>query len=230
MWDNVRKTLFKDSRVVANALVRAHTEAVKRLLAGEITVADAVPLCCTNPRGRELELRDAEFHGSQYFYEQCLKYLRPRSPKRTASSQCVTPDASMMQAQSKRSKVRRTLQPLRQSSRVPARASLPDVFAKLFWPTRLPDSNKQRIQRCKLHLELQCQTPRIWTIRDFLKPDELKHLQALAERSTFQRSFTQSADGKKIINEQRTSTFFVLPGNEDSIAKKIQMSASTIDG
>jgi hypothetical protein len=64
-------------------------------LNGEITQAEAVPLCCENRHGLKLTLRDAEFRGSTHFYEKCVEYIRPQSPA-TSRNDYATPETTRM--------------------------------------------------------------------------------------------------------------------------------------
>jgi hypothetical protein len=79
-------------------------------------------------------------------------------------------------------------------------------------------------------LELIHTNPNIFFIPNFLKENDIKHLDnILTQHSTkFRNSFTENDNNEEIISQERTSTFIHLTKGQDSILRGIELRASTL--
>ncbi len=72
--------------------------------------------------------------------------------------------------------------------------------------------------------------PNIFLIDDFLTEAEIQHLDGLVTPARFAKSYTDADDGKKVVDDYRTSTFVHLGKSCDAHIRQIESRAATIVG
>ena len=72
--------------------------------------------------------------------------------------------------------------------------------------------------------------PNIFLIEGFLTEAEIQHLDALVTPARFSKSYTDTEDGKKVVDEYRTSTFIHLGKSQDAHVRQIESRAANMIG
>ena len=72
--------------------------------------------------------------------------------------------------------------------------------------------------------------PNIFLIEGFLTEAEIQHLDALVTPARFSKSYTDTEDGKKVVDEYRTSTFIHLGKSQDAHVRHIESRAANMIG
>lgn len=72
-------------------------------------------------------------------------------------------------------------------------------------------------------------SPSVYYIENFLTPIEIEYIRQMSKRR-FRPSYTDTADGVKILSKERTSTFIFLKKFGDTITRNIETRASEIVG
>ena len=77
----------------------------------------------------------------------------------------------------------------------------------------------------KLHSD-----PCVYLVNDFLTESELEYLDRniTQYKDQFQESFTENEEGKKVISEERTSTYIFLEKGHDVITRNIESRAADL--
>jgi hypothetical protein len=109
-------------------------------------------------------------------------------------------------------------------SRREQRYHLPSRINKLFHERVDPSLSK--------YLKLECifQQPNVYLVRNFLKDSEMKTLDELlsANMSTFQASYTEDEDCKRVLSTERTSTYTYFARGETRLIRNIEQRASDL--
>jgi len=72
--------------------------------------------------------------------------------------------------------------------------------------------------------------PNIFLIDSFLTEHEMLHLDRLLTPARFVKSYTDAEDGRKVVDEDRTSTFTHLGKSQDTHIRQIESRAATLIG
>ena len=72
--------------------------------------------------------------------------------------------------------------------------------------------------------------PNIFLIDGFLTGAEIEHLDGLVTPARFAKSYTDADDGKKVVDDYRTSTFVHLGKSCDAHIRQIESRAATMVG
>ncbi|GAB5359365.1 hypothetical protein AAMO2058_000537800 [Amorphochlora amoebiformis] len=118
----------------------------------------------------------------------------------------------------------------RKSKRGNVHAGVPYRIHSLFFNHSSSKSPKKSQKIGRFTLQMVHHNPNVYVIDDFLTDREIRHLGNVCERSNFERSYTDTPDGRKILSHFRTSTFLWLGKQQDCFVRSIESRAAMIVG